>query len=76
MRFGRVLYILSKSSGEVLEVTHARKGINGQQQVFLSKCDKDLELVAPSIYLGSWVSWVLLGYCGTGADTVMPELNV
>ncbi|KAL5512488.1 hypothetical protein ACEPAG_3141 [Sanghuangporus baumii] len=53
-RFGVILYILPIDGNGLVEITHVRMGVNGQNQVFKSRCDKDNNPVATPIYLGPW----------------------
>ncbi|KAL5483026.1 hypothetical protein ACEPAI_8255 [Sanghuangporus weigelae] len=53
-RFGVILYILPIDGNGLVEITHVRMGVNGQNQVFRSRCDKDNKPVAMPVYLGPW----------------------
>ncbi|OCB88116.1 hypothetical protein A7U60_g4742 [Sanghuangporus baumii] len=55
-RFGVILYILPIDGNGLVEITHVRMGVNGRNQVFKSRCDKDNKPVAMPVYLGPWVS--------------------
>ncbi|KAL5504487.1 hypothetical protein ACEPAH_7148 [Sanghuangporus vaninii] len=55
-RFGVILYILPIDGNGLVEITHIRMGVNGHNQVFQSRCDKDSKPVAMPVYLGPWVS--------------------
>lgn len=55
-RFGEILYARPTDGGTRVEVLHARLGINGIRQVYRTKCDQNFTPVAPTEYLGPWVS--------------------